>query len=117
MFKGLSKVLCLTSILLAFIGQSIAYSNYVICEAPSETHKDEIPLLSGDTQQAQDCCDLECCAINCVCFGNTCPPFAYLQIDVTETSIVIINEAFYLQKIEQKLSMSKLLYRPPIYIA
>lgn len=139
MFKGLSKVFLLSAMLIAYLGQSIAFSNNITCDAPSETHVGEVSTLKSDnifnqnlvtpnlvisnsvqhtnSESAIDCCDVECCDIDCVCFGNACSHFYYLQITLTTTNIIINNEALYWQKNEPKQSLSQLLYRPPIFIS
>lgn len=139
MFKGLLKVCLLSTMLIAFLGQSIAYSNNITCDGSSETHIDEVSTPNTDnflghnqvapnlvkpnkaqhtdSERAIDCCDVECCDIDCVCFGNACSHYSYLQIDLATTNIIIINEALYWQTTEQQQSISALLYRPPIFIS
>jgi hypothetical protein len=139
MFKGLSKVFLLSAMLIAYLGQSIAYSNNITCDAPSDNQIDKVSNVKSDhffsqnlvsatlvksnsaqhtdSERAIDCCDVECCDIDCVCFGNACSHFSYLQITLATTNIVINNEALYWQKNEPKQSLSQLLYRPPIFIS
>ena len=122
MFKVVSKVLVIAVMLVAFIGQALAFHTSMSCETSLDftslgfservMHKDSNSIDSDDFE---DCCGIECCDLGCTCIANACSLFVYFKTDVESTKIVALSDAFYKQESAQPKSISTLLYRPPIF--
>jgi hypothetical protein len=68
-----------------------------------------------DTNSSEDCCGIECCAVGCTCIINACSSFAYVSTEVNSIKIAAVSETIYRQQSEQPMSISTMLYRPPIF--
>lgn len=121
MFKTVSRVLFIVVMLVAFIGQAIAFNTSISCETStySLSHNFSEPVKHYDsnpinTDSSEDCCGIECCDIGCNCITNACSSFVYFNTEVNSTKIAALSEAVYIQQSKQPKSISTLLYRPPI---
>ena len=122
MFKAVSRVLVIAVMLVAFVGQTLAFNASMSCETSVDSlspnfselvkHYDSKPI---DTDSPEDCCGIECCAVDCSCIANACSSFVYFNTEVDSTKTVALSEVVYLQQFEQPKSISTLLYRPPIF--
>lgn len=124
MFKAVSKVFVIAMVLVAFVGQAIAYNTSLPCEPSEDSHvsgtaKASIHqnIYSIETDTSDDCCGIECCDVDCTCIANGCSSFAYFSTDLDSTKSTALYEAFYIKPTERLTAIYTLLYRPPIYIS
>jgi len=141
MFNAKSNVLILAIMLIAFLGQALAFNGALSCETPNVadtvfahtssanktsesgepiTHNNQKPentALSthADTNDAADCCGVECCNADCLCSANTCSSFTYSEIDIGSSKSELLSEAVVSQQSQLPKSIVSLLYRPPIF--
>lgn len=122
MSKAFSKVLVITLMLFAFVGQAFAYSA-MPCEMPSGSHEshmnmnmnmnmnmDHGDMNKSSNGQSEDCCDVEC-----ICPANACSSTTVLNSSVDSTDIQILSESVAAMQSKQPHSISTSLYRPPIF--
>lgn len=121
MFKAVSKILFIAVMLVAFIGQAIAFNTSMSCETSTDplSHNFSEPVKHNDsnaidTENSEDCCGIECCGVGCNCIANACSSFVYFNTEVDSTKTPALSEAVYMQQFERPKSISTLLYRPPI---
>jgi hypothetical protein len=122
MFKAVSRVLVIAVMLVAFVGQAIAFNTSMLCETSVDSfspnfselvkHYDSKPI---DTDNREDCCGIECCDVDCTCIANACSSLVYLNTEVDSTKTAALSDVVYMQQFEQPKSISTLLYRPPIF--
>jgi hypothetical protein len=122
MFKAVSRVLAIAVILVAFVGQAIAFNTSMPCETSADSlnpnvselikHYDSNPI---DTDSPEGCCGIECCSVDCNCIANACSSFVYFNTEVGSTKTAALSEVTYIQQSEQPKSIATLLYRPPIF--
>jgi len=122
MFKAVSKVLVITLMLIAFVGQAIAFNPSVTCETsvnPISPNFSELvkhyDSSAINTDSSEDCCGIECCSIDCTCIANACSSLVHFNTEVDPTKTVALTEVVYMQQSDQPKSISTLLYRPPIF--
>lgn len=124
MFKAVTKVLVLTMMFVAFIGQAMAFNTSMYCGSAEDTVNSQLVTseqlnasgsTSIDSDNAEDCCDIECCDLNCSCVGNTCSSVTYFNSHADTKKHFAYNDTAYLQQFEQPNSISSSLYRPPIF--
>ena len=116
MSKAFSKVLVITLMLVAFVGQAFAYSA-MPCEMSSGSHEshmnmnmDHGDMNKSSNGQSEDCCDVEC-----ICPANACSSTTVLNSSVDSTDIQILSESVAALQSKQPHSISTSLYRPPIF--
>ena len=116
MSKAFSKVLVITLMLVAFVGQAFAYSA-MSCEMSSGSHEshmnmnmDHGDMNKSSNGQSEDCCDVEC-----ICPANACSSTTVLNSSVDSTDIQIFSESVAALQSKQPHSISTSLYRPPIF--
>ncbi|MGA4605529.1 MULTISPECIES: hypothetical protein [unclassified Pseudoalteromonas] len=116
MSKAFSKVLVITLMLVAFVGQAFAYSA-MPCEMSSGSHEshmnmnmDHGDMNKSSNGQSEDCCDVEC-----ICPANACSSTTVLNSSVDSTDIQILSESVAAMQSKQPHSISTSLYRPPIF--
>ncbi|MBU2893163.1 hypothetical protein KO495_07460 [Colwellia sp. D2M02] len=121
MFKAVPKVLIITAMLIAFIGQTLTFNTAIPCEPDTASLSPSITNLVKsydstitDTAHQEDCCGINCCDNNCTCITNACSLLIYIDSKVASTKVVAISEAIYREQPEQPSYMSDFLYRPPI---
>tara|TARA_B100000767_G_C19741877_1_gene526589 strand:- start:1485 stop:1856 length:372 start_codon:yes stop_codon:yes gene_type:complete len=122
MSKAFSKVLVMTLMLVAFVGQAFAYSD-MPCEMSSGSHEshmnmnmnmnmnmDHGDMNKSSNGQSEDCCDVEC-----ICPANACSSTTVLNSSIDSTDIQIFSESVAALQSKQPHSISTSLYRPPIF--
>lgn len=116
MFKPLSKVLVVVAMLIAFVGQALAYTA-MPCEMSSGSHEshmnmnmDHGDMNKSSNGQSEDCCDVEC-----ICPANACSSTTVLNSSIDSTDIQIFSESVAALQSKQPHSISTSLYRPPIF--
>lgn len=124
MFKAMSRMLIIAMMLVAFIGQAIAFNTSISCETSVEYLSPNVSELVKhsdsnlmDTDNQEDCCGIECCAVGCTCIVNACSSFVYFNDEFDSNKTATLGEAAYIQLSEQPKSISTLFYRPPIFIS
>lgn len=122
MFKAVSRVLIIGMMLVAFVGQAIAFNTSMSCESSVDSLSPNFHELvkhydssTVDTDSPEDCCGIECCGVNCACIANACSSPLYFTTEVDPTKIAALSEVIYMQQSGQPKSISTLLYRPPIF--
>jgi len=115
MSKAFSKVLVMTLMLVAFVGQAFAYSA-MPCEMSSGSHEshmnmnmDHGDMNKSSNGQSEDCCDVEC-----IC-PAACSSTTVLNSSIDSTDIQIFSESVAALQSKQPHSISTSLYRPPIF--
>ena len=120
MSKAFSRVLVITLMLVAFVGQAFAYSA-MSCEMSSGSHEshmnmnmnmnmDHGDMNKNSNGQSEDCCDVEC-----ICPANACSSTTVLNSSIDSTDIQIFSESVAALQSKQPHSISTSLYRPPIF--
>ncbi|MEH6479381.1 MULTISPECIES: hypothetical protein [Pseudoalteromonas] len=116
MSKAFSKVLVMTLMLVASVGQAFAYSA-MPCEMSSGSHEshmnmnmDHGDMNKSSNGQSEDCCDVEC-----ICPANACSSTTVLNSSIDSTDIQIFSESVAALQSKQPHSISTSLYRPPIF--
>ena len=134
MFKAVSRVLFLAVMLVAFIGQVLAFNTSMSCETSAGSHSlnknnhlaDSVSINAAlennesnikDTDSSEDCCSIECCDMDCVCMAHVCSSSTYFSTNVGLNKTVMVSEKLYTPNFEQPKSIITLLYRPPIFIS
>lgn len=123
MFKAGSRVLVQVLMLVAFIGQAMAYNTPLSCDDSVEAHSPSTQsdlLNHSDTKSINsnnflDCCDIECCDVNCICLANAHSSFAYFNTQSASPNTDYLIKDCYITQIQQPISIPALLYRPPIF--
>jgi hypothetical protein len=127
MFQSLSKIIVITLMMIAFIGQALAYAampcHMITGDNTHEMHKSKPHSVMADHQQMmqensmnhnmtenQNCCDNECS-----CPSNACSSLLFVSVISSTTNI-----NFSFDKISYHDSIllpvhNKSLYRPPIF--
>ena len=121
MFKAVSRVLVIAVMLVAFVGQAIAFNTSMPCETSVDSVSSNFSELvkhhdsnSIETDSPEDCCGIECCSADC-CIASACSSFVYFNTDLDSTKTAALSEVVFMQQSEQPKSISTLLYRPPIF--
>lgn len=124
MFKSFSKLVVITTMLFAFIGQAFAYST-MSCNMTSTSHQSQMAsnhmMKADDTMahsmmksslagNAHDCGDTEC---NCPASACTSVTFLFTEY-LSSTIDTSIDKITYIALTTPKLNR-KSLYRPPIF--
>jgi len=124
MFKAASRVFVIAFMLIAFIGQAIAFNSAMSCETSENSisaNSSEQLKYNGSEKNVpdslEDCCGIECCDLDCTCVANACSSFMNVGTEVDATKVDTLNETAGLLKTEQPKAFSTLLYRPPIFIS
>jgi len=122
MFKVVLKVFVITVMLVAFVGQAIAFNTAMSCETSVDSFSPKVSELVKhydsnviDTNSPDDCCGIECCDIECSCIANACSSFLYFHSEVVSTKIAYLSDVVFMQPPEHPKAISTLLYRPPIF--
>ena len=130
MHKPISKLLVVVAMLIAFVGQALAYST-MACEMTGDMHQDHMSMTSSTMSEHGDMdhsnmdhanmnhdnmtTSEDCCGIDCMCPANACTSLSFL----TETSVfsntLIASETVPLHGSLQLNSLPSSLYRPPIF--
>ena len=138
MLKSVSRTLFIAVMLIAFIGQAVAFNSAMSCETSEDSfhtkakahtninssnetdnfsaqtqHKDSVLLAE---ESSEDCCGIECCDVDCNCIANACSSFMYVETEASATKKYTLNQDACLQQADQPKAVASLLYRPPIFI-
>ena len=116
MSKAFSKVLVMTLMLVAFVGQAFAYSA-MPCEMSSGSHESHMNMNMnhGDMNKSSNGQSEDCCDVECICPANACSSTTVLNSSVDSTDIQILSESVAALQSKQPHSISTSLYRPPIF--
>jgi hypothetical protein len=124
MFKALSQLLFMIILLVAFVGQTMAYSLMASHDSISELQT-STQLQSSSTEHDEhspaesssenDCCDVECCESECICPANACASMVYLDSNLPISDLAVISEPLNLLSTQATLVIARSLYRPPIF--
>ncbi len=124
MFKAASRVLVIAVMLIAFIGQAIAFNSAMSCETLESSFSSNLieqvkynESVTSATGSSEDCCGIKCCDLDCTCVANACSSFMNVSTEVEAIKATTLNEVAGLQRLEQPKIFSTLLYRPPIFIS
>ncbi|KZN68246.1 hypothetical protein N473_07420 [Pseudoalteromonas luteoviolacea CPMOR-1] len=122
MLKPLSHVLIITAVLVAFIGQSLAYNFAMSFEQGSTlvvdlhlTVSDAQRELGSGAQNEDDCCEVDCCEDECICPSNACMTFAYVKPDNHSVSFSKYHHMLFNISHEHPIKVQDSLFRPPIF--
>ncbi|MBE3672079.1 DUF2946 domain-containing protein [Pseudoalteromonas distincta] len=124
MFKPLSKVLVVVAMLIAFVGQALAYTA-MSCEMSLGSHESHMNMEHskmshhegmehGDMNKSSNGQSEDCCGV-CVCPTNACSSTTVLNSSIDSTGIQIFSESVAALQSKQPHSISTSLYRPPIF--
>ena len=120
--KAVSTTLVFALLLVAFIGQAFAYSSSMPCETSANDQyslhyntlaTNSTPPLTHK-ENANDCCEIDCCDTGCICIASTCSSVAYINAEVHLTNTIVLTEMLDKQHPKQPITITTLLYRPPI---
>jgi len=125
MFKALSKVLVVVAMLIAFVGQALAYTA-MSCEMSSGSHESHMNMdhskmshhegmNHGDMNKSSNGQSEDCCDVECICPANACSSTTVLNSSIDSTDIQIFSESVAALQSKQPHSISTSLYRPPIF--
>lgn len=130
MFKPISNVLVVLIMLVAFVGQALAYSS-MACEMAGDPHQAHMMMQeeSASSHQSMDHENMshaqmdhsnmsssdDCCGIDCMCPASACTSFTFVTEHAPFSNTTMTNEAIVLPAIEQPSSLPSSLYRPPIF--
>jgi len=122
MLKSLSKLLFLITILVAFVGQTMAYHFMASYDGTSEQHlKIQQQTFVNDNYSANasedidGCCEVECCESECICPANACASMAYLGNSLPLSELVVLSEPPLSLTTKATHFIATSLYRPPIF--
>ena len=114
MSKAFSKVLVITLMLFAFVGQAFAYSA-MSCEMSLGSHESHMKMDHGDMNKSSNGQSEDCCDVECICPANACSSTTVLNSSVDSADIQILSESVAAMQSKQPHSISTSLYRPPIF--
>lgn len=147
MFKTNSKVLIIAIILIAFVGQVLVFNTSIPCDesddsysATSLTSNTNEALKDLELSQytpvngkylasaehiesspyndsKEDCCGIECCSTDCICFTNGCSSFAYFAPQIYTINTLLLSNVIFTLKPAQTNAVKASVYRPPIFTA
>lgn len=133
MFKSLSKVLVVAAMLIAFLGQALAYSA-MSCEMSGDSHESHMNMNHDSMDHSSmDHSDMshasmnhssvdqsgqqnheECCGSDCVCPASACTNISIVGSEPKTAYLARLSESVSFQPINQTKSIPTSLYRPPI---
>lgn len=124
MFKAFSKIIVVVFMLIAFVGQALAYTA-MSCDMSSGSHESHMTMdhssmkshegmNHGDIHEKSSSAE-DCCERNCVCPANACTSVIFLNSDNNEFDGFGLGEAVLSHNSEQPKSIYTSLYRPPIF--
>ncbi|MDK1285767.1 hypothetical protein [Pseudoalteromonas umbrosa] len=122
MLKHLSHIFVIAAVLVAFVGQSLAYNFVMSYEQGSvlvsDMHTPASNSLDTAKQNAQsedDCCEVDCCEDECICPANACMTFAYVKPDNQPVLLSKYHHLAHAIAHQHPIDMKDLLFRPPIF--
>ena len=125
MYKPLSKVLVATAMLIAFVGQLLAYTA-MSCEMSTDSHQSHMNMdhssmnhhegmNHSEMDTSNNVHSEDCCNVDCVCPANSCTSTTVLNSNVDSTDIQFSGEAVIIIQSKHPSSISTSLFRPPIF--
>lgn len=137
MFKAIARVMFIAVLLVAFIGQSLAFSTAVPCETSNDfnylssnnksaNHNNtniDINQASADVTNSkkidtpENCCDIDCCDLSCLCITSVCSSCVFFTTEFNSLNVLVLTEKFYSKSPDQVKIITTLPYRPPIFIS
>ena len=121
MFKAVLRMLVIAVMLVAFVGQALAFNASISCETSVDflspnfselvKHYDSNPI---DTDSPEDCCGIECCDLDCICIAHAYSSFMFINTALASIKTATLSKAIYMQLSKLPNSIITLLYRPPI---
>ncbi len=124
MFKPLLKLLSVATLLIAFIGQTMAFhfmASYGDFSDLQDKPQQQIVVSHSDdvntTKDVDDCCDIECCENICICPANACASIVYLDSVLLLSAVVLLNESLLPMVIKDTYFIATSFYRPPISVS
>ena len=144
MFRPFSNMLVVSAMLIAFVGQAMAYAS-MSCEMLADYHPSHQNMEHAQMDHAQmdhafmdhasmdqslmghslmdhsqmgenqSMSSEECCGTDCICPVNACTSVTLLPAGVNASAFTALSEAVSLPGVQQPKSVSTSLYRPPIF--
>jgi hypothetical protein len=131
MNMNVSKVLVVAVMLIAFVGQALAYSS-MSCEMSHESHMnmshdsmdhssmdhssmDHASMDHSSVDQNSQNQHEECCGSDCVCPDSACMSIIIVGSDPKTAYVARLSESVSFQPMNQTKSIPTSLYRPPIF--
>jgi hypothetical protein len=131
MNMNVSKVLVVAVMLIAFVGQALAYSS-MSCEMSHESHMnmshdsmdhssmdhssmDHASMDHSSVDQNSQNQHEECCGSDCVCPDSACMSIIIVGSDPKTAYVACLSESVSFQPMNQTKSIPTSLYRPPIF--
>jgi hypothetical protein len=122
MSKPLSKLLIIITILVAFVGQAMAYKFMAVNDTDSNLQSTaQLQIFDNNTfgekssENDDDCCEIECCESECICPANACTSNVYLDTNLSLSELVILSESMLSLQSKDTHFIASSLYRPPIF--
>lgn len=118
MFKFLSQALIAAAMLIALLGQSVAYA-HIACEMPMDSsHSMSHEGMNhghGDTDHQTMMDDMDdCCAADCSCPGSSCTSVSLLISKQSTVEFDSTANALFSDSLGQPKALTSPLFRPPI---
>lgn len=122
MFKLLSNLLITITLLVAFVGQTMAYHFIPSFDGIIDQHKEiqqQASVKVYDSESADtlddDCCEVDCCESDCICPANGCASIAYIASHIPQSELVFLSESLLLLAAKNSNVIASSLFRPPIF--
>ena len=133
MFKTVARVFFISVMLVAFIGQVLAFNTAMPCETSVDSHSfsntnklekqndaglshTSVEISSSiNSDHSDDCCGIDCCDLDCICVTNACSSCVYFTIELDSLSAIELSEVAYIKLSDSPKTITTLLYRPPIF--
>ena len=117
MFKADPRVLVIAVMLVAFVGQAIAFNTFMSCENSADSLSANLsePVKQYDSNPIDIDNPEDCCGVDCSCIASGCSLLVYFNTEVELIETAALSEVVYMRQSEQLKSISTLLYRPPIF--
>lgn len=120
MLKPLPKLLLIITMLVAFMGQTMAYHFIALNEITSEKQTNVqlsnfVENNDNSNASVDDCCQVECCESECICPANVCTSSAYIDNRLSMSDIIFLSEPLLSLATKGTHFIATSLYRPPIF--
>ena len=116
--KSLLKLLLTITLLVAFVGQTMA-DHFISSNTTLSEHftKMQVDIIVNDRVNAlvDDCCEVECCENQCICPANACASIAYIDNNLPLTESMAISDPLLTLATKATYFIAASLYRPPIF--
>ncbi|GAA6172857.1 hypothetical protein NBRC116592_25270 [Colwellia sp. KU-HH00111] len=116
--KSLLKLLLTITLLVAFVGQTMA-DHFISSNTTLSEHftKIQVDIIVNDRVNAldDDCCEVECCENQCICPANACASIAYIDNNLPLTESMALSDPLLTLATKATYFIAASLYRPPIF--